>query len=98
MSSSSSSNRSDRQSSVTIESRSSVQNLSESELITDTSFKNQIKSGTKWLISPFEKCCSSTDTNPQQPLFDSKCLKPEFNRVNVLLKYFTFAIMFTNGM
>ena len=96
------SNRSERQSSATVESTESIQNLSELELVIDTSFKNQIKSGTKWLIRPFEKCCSSTPSDQQQQktqsTFDSDCLKPELNRVNSLLKYFTFAIMFTNGV
>ena len=91
------SNSSERQSSVTVESTESIQNLSELELVIDTSFKNQIKSGTKWLIRPFEKCCSSTPSKTQST-FDSDCLKPELNRVNSLLKYFTFAIMFTNGV
>lgn len=94
----SSSNLSERQSSITLGSKDIVQNVSESDLVIDASFKNQIKSGMKWLISPFENHCSSTNTTPRQPLYDSTCLKPEFNRVNVLLKYFTFAIMFTNGM
>jgi len=78
----------------------SIKSLSQSDLIVEYSFKNKLKSGIKWLIDPFEKCCSSkskhhqTSKNP----FDSQCLKPEFNRVNGLLKYFTFGVMFTNGM
>jgi hypothetical protein len=78
----------------------SIKSLSQTDIIDESSFPNKLKSGMKWLIDPFEKCCSSktkfhsTSKNP----FDSQCLKPELNRVNGLLKYFTFGVMFTNGM
>jgi hypothetical protein len=80
--------------------KNSIQSLSESDLIIKYSFKNKVKSGMKWLIHPFQKCCSSearlhqTSKHP----FDSHCLKPQFNQVNGLLKYFAFGVMFSNGM
>jgi hypothetical protein len=79
---------------------SSIRSLSESDLMADYTFKDKLKSGMQWLINPFEQCCSSkTNVNRQSKHpFDSQCLKPEFNRVNGLLKYFTFGVMFTNGM
>jgi hypothetical protein len=79
---------------------STQQSSSHPDLTANSSFKDKLNSGMKWFIDPFEKCCSSktnfhqTSKNP----FDSQCLKPEFNRVNGLLKYFTFGVMFTNGM
>jgi len=78
----------------------SIKSLSQSDLTVEYSFKNKLKSGMKWLIDPFEKCWSSKTKNHQtsKNVFDSQCLKPEFNRVNGLLKYFTFGVMFTNGM
>jgi hypothetical protein len=78
----------------------SIGNLSESDLIGEYSFQNKLKSGMKWLIDPFQQCYSSKSRIHQTSKypFDSQCLKPEFNRVNNLLKYFTFGVMFTNGM
>jgi len=78
----------------------STKSLSESDLIVEYTFKNKLESGIKWLIDPFEKCCLSKRKLHQTSKysFDSQCLKPEFNRVNNLLKYFTFGVMFTNGM
>lgn len=78
----------------------SRKSLSEFELIGEYSFINQIKSGIKWFIDPFKTCCLSKIKQDQtsKNLFPSNCLKPEFNRVNGLLKYFTFGVMFTNGM
>jgi hypothetical protein len=78
----------------------SIQSLSQSDLIVEYSFKNKLKSGVQWLIDPFQQYCSSDTRHDQKSKypFDSKCLKPEFNRVNGLLKYFAFGVMFTNGM
>lgn len=77
----------------------SKKSLSQSDLVVEYSFINKFKSGIQWLTDPFNKCCSSKVKHHQtsKKLFNSKCLKPEFNRVNNLLKYFTFGIMFTNG-
>ncbi|CAF1475210.1 unnamed protein product, partial [Adineta steineri] len=86
---------------ATTESRrsNSLRSSSESDLIVNNSFINKLKSGVKWLIDPFQRLCSSKTIDHQvhKYRFDSHCLKPEFNRVNGLLKYFTFGIMFTNS-
>jgi hypothetical protein len=89
-----------REGSSTLHYSDSTKSLSQADLTTNDSFKNKLNSGMKWLIDPIKQCCSSK-TNAHQTsknLFDSQCLKPEFNRVNGLLKYFTFGVMFTNGM
>ncbi|CAF0910058.1 unnamed protein product [Adineta ricciae] len=79
----------------------SFQSLSVSDLNTQNSLVDKFRSGIKWIISPLRRCCSSsTSTNrpSPKPVVDSRCLKPEFNRVNGLLKYFCFGVMFTNGI
>ncbi|CAF3694918.1 unnamed protein product [Adineta steineri] len=78
----------------------SLRSSSESDLIVNNSVINKLKSGVKWLIDPCQRLCSSKTINHQvyKYQFDSHCLKPEFNRVNGLLKYFTFGIMFTNSI
>ncbi|CAF0856865.1 unnamed protein product [Adineta ricciae] len=79
----------------------SFQSLSVSDLNTQNSLADKFRSGIKWIISPLRQCCSSsTSTNRSslKPITDSRCLKPEFNRVNGFLKYFSFGVMFTNGI
>jgi hypothetical protein len=78
----------------------SLRSLSQSDLILENSFSNKLKSGMKWLLDPFQQCCSLKTTIHQTSKypFDAQCLKSEFNRVNGLLKYFAFGVMFTNGM
>ncbi|CAF2312509.1 unnamed protein product [Rotaria sp. Silwood2] len=78
----------------------SIQNLSRSDLNIEYTCKNKLKSGIKWFIDPFQQCCSSKTRLHQTSkyIFDSKCLKSQVNRVNGLLKYFTFGVMFTNGL
>lgn len=78
----------------------SIKSLSETDLNVEYSFVNKLKSGLHWLTDPFNKCCISktTDQPTSKNSFDSQCLKPKFNQVHNLLKYFTFGIMFTNGM
>lgn len=77
-----------------------IQNLSRSEVNRAYTCKDKFESGMKWIIYPFQQCCSSKRNTHQtsKRQFDIDCLKPEFNRVNGLLKYFTFGIMFTNGL
>ncbi len=78
----------------------SGQSLSQPDLTANSSLKNKLNSGVKWFIDPFEKCCLTKSKLHQtsKTRFGSQCLKPEFNRVNNLLKYFAFGVMFTNGM
>jgi hypothetical protein len=92
---------SDRRESSSIQHHSDTgESLSQPDLTANSSFKDKLNSGMKWFIDPFEQCCSSKAKLHQTSKisFDSKCLKPEFNRVNGLLKYFAFGVMFTNGM
>ncbi|CAF3355835.1 unnamed protein product [Rotaria sp. Silwood1] len=78
----------------------SIRNLSRSDLNIEYTCKKKLKSGIKWFIDPFQQCCSSKTRIRQTSkyIFDSECLKSELNRVNGLLKYFTFGVMFTNGL
>ncbi|CAF0916558.1 unnamed protein product [Rotaria sordida] len=87
-------------SSISYHSNISIHNLSRPDLNIEYTYKNKLKSGIKWLIDPFQQCCLSKTRihKTSKYLFDSECLKTEFNRVNHLLKYFTFGVMFTNGL
>lgn len=78
----------------------SPESLSRSNLTDQYSFKNKFISVMKWFADPFRHCCSSMTRTQQSSkyLFESKCLKSQFNRVNGLLKYFAFGVMFTNGL
>lgn len=86
--------------SSTLQPHDSSKSISQTDLTADESIKNQLKSSMKWFINPIKKCCSSKINLHQsgKNSFDSRCLKPELNQVSGLLKYFTFGIMFTNGM
>ncbi|CAF0815638.1 unnamed protein product [Rotaria sordida] len=87
-------------SSISYHSNINIHNLSRPDLNIEYTYKNKLKSGIKWLIDPFQQCCLSKTRihKTSKYLFDSECLKTEFNRVNHLLKYFTFGVMFTNGL
>ncbi|UJR25825.1 hypothetical protein I4U23_007175 [Adineta vaga] len=79
---------------------SSLRSRSQSDLNVQSSLVDKFKSGIQWIIDPFRECCSVNQTNHPltKHIVDSQCLKLEFNRVNGLLKYFTFGVMFTNGI
>ncbi|CAF1033782.1 unnamed protein product [Rotaria magnacalcarata] len=89
-----------RETSISSQNNRSIESLSRSDLNTEYTWQDKIKSGIKWILEPFQECCSSNTKIYQISNYrvDSECLKSAVNRVNGLLKYFTFGVMFTNGL
>ena len=75
---------------------------SENDPMVQYTFQDKFKSGVKWLIRPCEQICSPSTAQPASTTsphgLSSRRLKPTLNRVNGLVKYFAFGVMFTNGM
>lgn len=68
--------------------------------ITDQyTFPEKMTTGIRWMIDPFRRFCGRYKSSSKMYLSKAPMhLKPQLNRVNGLLKYFTFGVMFTNGM
>ena len=62
-------------------------------------FPEKMATGIQWMINPVRRICRPRKSNEKTHLSKAPMsLKPRLDRVNGLLKYFTFGVMFTNGM